>query len=476
MPGSVIVAGARTPVGKLSGALAGFSAADLGGIAIKAALERAGVRPEQVDYVLMGQVLQAGAGQITARQAAVKAGIPVTTPSTTVNKVCLSGLNSIYLADQMIAAGDADIVVAGGQESMTNAPYLLPEARAGLRMGDKTIVDSMMYDGLFCAFDVCAMGAGTERYLKAKTVARDRQDAFAAASHERASAAQKEGRLADEIVSVEVPQRRGDPILVDTDEGVRPGTTVDNLAKLKPAFEADGTITAGNASQISDGGAAVVVMSRARADQLGVTPLGEFVSYGQVAGPDASLLTQPSRARPSVSSSAYSRSPPTGRPLAMRVTRRPRGFRRRARYMAVASPSRLGLVQRITSATPSVSILDSSSRTRSWSGPMPSMGLMAPWRTWYCPRNSWVFSTATMSRGSSTTQTKVGSRLLSVHSSHSSPSDTLKQRVQKRMRSFTAEMAAASRRASSGDSLRRWKAMRCADLGPMPGRRPSSCI
>ena len=296
MPGSVIVAGARTPIGKLSGALAGFSGAELGGIAIKAALERAGVAPDQVDYVLMGQVLQAGAGQIPARQAAVKAAIPMTTPATTVNKVCLSGLNSIYLADQMIAAGDADIVVAGGQESMTNAPYLLPEARAGLRMGDKTIVDSMMHDGLFCAFDVCAMGAGTERYLKAKTVARDRQDAFAAASHERASAAQKEGRLADEIVSVEVPQRRGDPILVDTDEGVRPGTTVDNLAKLKPAFEADGTITAGNASQISDGGAAVVVMSRARADQLGVTPLGEFVSYGQVAGPDASLLTQPSRA------------------------------------------------------------------------------------------------------------------------------------------------------------------------------------
>ncbi|HMC52647.1 MAG TPA: acetyl-CoA C-acetyltransferase [Acidimicrobiales bacterium] len=296
MPGSVIVAGARTPIGKLSGGLATFSGSDLGGLAIKAALERAGVRPDQVDYVLMGQVLQAGTGQITARQAAVKAGIPMTTPAMTVNKVCLSGLNSIYLADQMIAAGDAEIVVAGGQESMTNAPYLLPEARAGFRAGDKTVVDSMMYDGLFCAFDVCAMGAGTERYLKAKTIPRDRQDAFAAASHERASAAQKEGRLADEIVPVEVPQRRGDPVLVDTDEGVRPGTTVDNLAKLKPAFEADGTITAGNASQISDGGAAVVVMSAAKADQLGVKPLGEFVSYGQVAGPDPSLLTQPSRA------------------------------------------------------------------------------------------------------------------------------------------------------------------------------------
>src|SRR5438132_7867310 len=182
MPGSGIVAGARTPIGKLSGALAGFSAADLGGIAIKAALERAGVRPEQVDYVLMGQVLQAGAGQITARQAAVKAGIPMTTPATTVNKVCLSGLNTVYLADQMIQAGDADIVVAGGMESMTRAPYLLPEARAGYRIGDKTVVDSMQYDGLFCAFDVCAMGTGTEKYAKAKGIARHRQDEFAAAS------------------------------------------------------------------------------------------------------------------------------------------------------------------------------------------------------------------------------------------------------------------------------------------------------
>jgi acetyl-CoA C-acetyltransferase len=297
MGGSVIVAGARTPIGKLSGAFAGFSAMDLGGFAIKAALERAGVAPDDVDYVFMGQVLQAGQGQITARQAAVKAGIPMSVPATTINKVCLSGLSSIYLADQLIGSGEANIVVAGGMESMTRAPYLLPGARAGYRMGDDKIVDAMMYDGLFCAFDICAMGAGTEKYTKAaKGITRDRQDEFAAASHERASAAMKEGRVADEIVTVEVPQRKGDPIVVDTDEGVRPGTTSESLGKLRPAFEADGTITAGNASQISDGGGAVIVMSKAEAERRGVTPLGEVVAYGQVAGPDASLLTQPSRA------------------------------------------------------------------------------------------------------------------------------------------------------------------------------------
>jgi acetyl-CoA C-acetyltransferase len=297
MPGSVIVAGARTPIGKLSGAFAGFSAMDLGGFAIKAALERAGVAPDDVDYVFMGQVLQAGQGQITARQAAVKAGIPMTVPATTINKVCLSGLNSIYLADQLIGSGDADVVVAGGMESMTVAPYLLPGARAGYRMGDSKIVDAMMHDGLFCAFDICAMGAGTEKYTKAaRGITRDRQDEFAAASHERASAAMKGGRFADEIVTVEVPQRKGDAIAVDTDEGVRPGTTPESLGKLRPAFDADGTITAGNASQISDGGGALIVMSKAEAERRGVTPLGEVVSYGQVAGPDASLLTQPSRA------------------------------------------------------------------------------------------------------------------------------------------------------------------------------------
>ena len=249
MPGSVVVAGARTPIGKLSGALAGFTAMDLGGLAITAALERAGVKPTDVDYVFMGQVLQAGQGQITARQAAVKAGIPMTVPATTINKVCLSGLNALYLADLLIQAGDAEIIVAGGMESMTAAPYLLPGARAGYRAGDQKVVDSMMYDGLFDAFDHVAMGAGTEGYTGKAAISRERQDAFAATSHERAAAAIKDGRFADEIVPVNVPQRKGDPVVFDTDEGVRPETTVESLAKLKPAFDPQGTITAGNASQ-----------------------------------------------------------------------------------------------------------------------------------------------------------------------------------------------------------------------------------
>jgi acetyl-CoA C-acetyltransferase len=296
MAGSVILTGARTPIGKLSGALASFSATDLGGFAIKAALDRAGITPEQVDYVFMGQVIQAGAGQMTARQAAVNAGIPMTVPSTTVNKVCLSGVNSIYLADLMIQAGEADIVVAGGMESMTNAPYLLPGARAGYRIGDQTVVDSMMYDGLFCAFDQCAMGAGTEKYAASAGLDRESQDQLAANSHERAARAIKDGLFDNEIVDVEVPQRKGDPVVVSIDEGVRGETTVDSLAKLRPAFDKAGNITAGNASQISDGGAAVVVVSRAVADKLGVEPLGEILGYGQVAGPDPSLLTQPARA------------------------------------------------------------------------------------------------------------------------------------------------------------------------------------
>ncbi|HUY66089.1 MAG TPA: acetyl-CoA C-acetyltransferase [Acidimicrobiales bacterium] len=296
MPGTVIVAGARTPIGKLSGALGGFAATELGGFAIAAALDRAGVRPEQVDYVLMGQVIQAGAGQITARQAASKAGIPMDVAATTVNKVCLSGLNAIYLADLMINAGEADIVVAGGMESMTQAPYLLPGARAGYRIGDGTVVDSMMYDGLFCAFDNCAMGLGTERYNGSDGISRERQDAFSALSHERAARAIKDGRFAEEIVAVSVPQRKGDPVVIETDEGVRPETTAESLGKLRPAFDKNGTITAGNASQISDGGAAVVVMSKAKAEELGVSPLGELVSYGQVAGPSPSLLHQPSHA------------------------------------------------------------------------------------------------------------------------------------------------------------------------------------
>jgi acetyl-CoA C-acetyltransferase len=296
MPGTVIVAGARTPIGKLSGALAGFSAMDLGGFAIAGALERAGLTGDQVDYVIMGQVIGAGCGQITARQAAAKGGVPMSVPATTVNKVCLSGLNAIYLADQMINAGDAEIVVAGGMESMTAAPHLLPGARAGYRIGDATLVDSMMYDGLTCAFEECAMGLATERFNQKAGVSRERQDAFAAASHEKAATAAKEGRLAEEIIPVLVPQRKGDPVVFDTDEGVRPGTTAESLGALRPAFDKAGTITAGNASQISDGGAAVIVMSRAKAEALGLTPLGELVSYGQVAGPDTSLLLQPSRA------------------------------------------------------------------------------------------------------------------------------------------------------------------------------------
>jgi acetyl-CoA C-acetyltransferase len=295
MPGSVILSSARTPIGKLSGALASFSAMDLGGIAIKAALDRAGVGPEQVDYVVMGQVLQAGQGQITARQAAEKAGVPMTVPAITVNKVCLSGMNAIYLADQMIQAGDAEVVVAGGMESMTNAPYLLPGARAGYRMGDQKVVDSMVTDGLWCAFDCVHMGAGTEQYTgNFGGITRESQDELAAKSHERAANAIKEGRFS-EVTPVEVPQRKGDPIVIDTDEGVRPGTTTESLGGLKPAFAKEGSITAGNASQISDGGAAVIVTSREKAEDLGSTPIAELVAFGMVAGPDPSLLTQPSR-------------------------------------------------------------------------------------------------------------------------------------------------------------------------------------
>jgi acetyl-CoA C-acetyltransferase len=292
----VILAGARTPIGRLSGSLAGFKASQLGGIAIKAALERAGIAPDEVQYVFMGQVLQAGAGQIPSRQAANDAGIPMSVPSTTVNKVCLSGLNSIYLADLMIQAGEADIVVAGGMESMTNAPHLLPGSRAGFKFGDVTLVDSMSYDGLFCAFDQVAMGAGTEKYAASIGIERAPQDELAAKSHERAARAAKDGLFDDEITPVSIPQRKGDPIVFTTDEGVRGDTTAESLGALRPAFDKAGNITAGNASQISDGGAAVIVVSKAVAERLGREPLAEIVGYGQVAGPDPSLLTQPSRA------------------------------------------------------------------------------------------------------------------------------------------------------------------------------------
>ncbi|MHB1128471.1 MAG: acetyl-CoA C-acetyltransferase [Ilumatobacteraceae bacterium] len=295
MAGSYIVAGARTPIGKMSGALASFSAADLGGFAIAAALQRAGVAPHEVEHVIMGQVLTAGQGQVPSRQAAVKAGIPMSVPSVNINKVCLSGLNAIYLADQMIASGEADIVVAGGMESMTNAPYLAIGARGGFRYGNTELADAILKDGLWCAFDACLMGLGTERYTSGG-ISRHEQDDLAVKSNVRAAAAIAAGRLADEIIAVSIPQRKGDPIVVDTDEGVRASTTMESLASLKPAFDKEGTITAGNASQLSDAGSALVLMSKKAAEQRGVKPLGEFVSYGMVAGPDnASLLHQPSR-------------------------------------------------------------------------------------------------------------------------------------------------------------------------------------
>jgi acetyl-CoA C-acetyltransferase len=293
---SVIVAGARTPIGKLSGALKDFTAMDLGGFAIKAALERSGVAPEKVDYVIMGHVLQAGQGQITARQAAVKGGIPMDVPALTINKVCLSGLDAIALADQLIRAGEFEIVVAGGMESMTNAPYMLPKARGGYRYGNAEMLDATYHDGLFDAFDKVAMGEGTERHQHKYDMTREEQDEFAARSHELASAAIKEGRFADEIVPVEIPQRKGDPVVVSEDEGVRPGTTAESLAKLKPAFTKDGSLTAGNASQISDGAAAVVVMSKRKAEELGLTWLAEIGAHGVVAGPDNSLQSQPANA------------------------------------------------------------------------------------------------------------------------------------------------------------------------------------
>ena len=294
MPGSYIVAGARTPIGKMSGALASFSAADLGGFAIKAALERAGVAGNEVDQVIMGQVLMAGQGQVPSRQAAVKAGIPMNVPAVNINKVCLSGLNAIYLADQMIQAGDADIVIAGGMESMTNAPYLADGARGGFRYGNTELRDAIIADGLWCAFDACLMGLGTERYTGGG-ISRAEQDDLAMKSNQRAAAAVD--KLAEEIVPVIIPQRKGDPKVVSTDEGVRADTTMDTLGTLKPAFDKEGTITAANASQISDGGSAMVIMSEKAVKARGVTPLGQVVSYGMVAGPDsASLLTQPSRA------------------------------------------------------------------------------------------------------------------------------------------------------------------------------------
>ncbi|TQM28451.1 acetyl-CoA C-acetyltransferase [Nocardia bhagyanarayanae] len=296
MTTTVIVSGARTPVGRLLGGLKDFSGSDLGGFAIKAALEKGGVAPEQVDYVIMGQVLTAGAGQIPARQAAVAAGIPMDVPALTLNKVCLSGINAIALADQLIRAGEYEIVVAGGQESMSQAPHLLEKSREGFKYGDVTMRDHMAYDGLHDIFTDQAMGALTEQRNDRDPISRADQDAFAAASHQRAAAAWKNGVFDDEVVPVEVPQRKGDPVLVSKDEGVRADTTAESLGKLRPAFRKDGTITAGTASQISDGAAAVVVMSKEKAQQLGLSWIAEIGAAGVVAGPDSTLQDQPADA------------------------------------------------------------------------------------------------------------------------------------------------------------------------------------
>ena len=296
MNNAVMLAGARTPIGKLSGSLSGFSGSDLGGFAINGALEKSGIDASAVDYVIMGQVLQAGTGQVTARQAACSAGIPMSTPAITINKVCLSGLNAIYLAAQMINAGDAEVVVAGGMESMTNAPYLLPKARGGYRYGNAELLDVIQNDGLYCALEKELMGEGTERYTATADIDRNAQDLVASESHRRASEGIASGAFRDEIIPIQIPQRRGDPVLFENDEGVRSSTDLESLGKLRPAFADSGNITAGNASQISDGGSAVIIVSKAFAEKHGMDPLAELISYGQVAGPDTSLLTQPSRA------------------------------------------------------------------------------------------------------------------------------------------------------------------------------------
>ncbi len=296
MSRSVIVSGARTAIGKFGGAVAGLPATDLGAQAIGAALERSDIQPEQVDYVIMGQVLQAGTGQITARQAAVKAGVPTSVPAITINKVCLSGLNAIALADQLIRAGEVSVVVAGGMESMDQAPYLLPKARQGYRMGDGKLVDSMIYDGLWDAFNSKHMGDQSDDVNKEFAIPRADQDEWAARSHQRAQEATEQGRFKEEITPLELPQRRGDPVVFETDEGIRPGTTAESLGKLKPVFQSDGTITAGNASQISNGGAALVVMSKERADELGLQPFAEIVAHGMSAEEPPYLHTVPALA------------------------------------------------------------------------------------------------------------------------------------------------------------------------------------
>ncbi|NLC97851.1 MAG: acetyl-CoA C-acetyltransferase [Actinomycetales bacterium] len=297
MTQSVIVAGARTPVGRLLGGLKTLSGSDLGGIAIKGALEKTGITGDQVEYVIMGQVLGAGAGQVPARQASVKGGIPMSVPAVTVNKVCLSGITAIAMADQMIRAGEYDIVVAGGQESMTQAPHILKGSREGTKYGKTTMLDHMEYDGLWDALTDQAMGSLTEtRNAGTDSLTREEQDAFGARSHQLAAAAHANGLFADEIIPVEIPQRKGDPIVVSADEGVRASTTAESLGKLRPAFAKDGTITAGTASQISDGACALVIMSKAKAEELGLTWIAEIGAHGNVAGPDSTLQEQPANA------------------------------------------------------------------------------------------------------------------------------------------------------------------------------------
>jgi acetyl-CoA C-acetyltransferase len=297
MSGSVIIAGARTPIGRLLGGLKSQSAAELGGVAIKAALEKAGVSGDQVDYLIMGQVIQAGAGQNPARTAGIAAGLPMSLPSITINKVCLSGVNAIATADQLIRAGEHEIIVAGGMESMTNAPHLLMKSREGIKFGDGTLVDSMAYDALFDQTTQQAMGLLTEECNGAgANLTREEQDEFSARSHRLAAEAWKNGLFDDEVVPVAIPQRKGDPVMVTEDEGVRGDTTAESLGKLRPAFSKEGTVTAGSSSQISDGACAVVVMSKAKAEELGLTWLAEIGAHGQVAGPDSTLQLQPAAA------------------------------------------------------------------------------------------------------------------------------------------------------------------------------------
>jgi acetyl-CoA C-acetyltransferase len=292
----VICSIARTPFGKLNGAFAALRAADLGTVAMRGAIERSGVDPEQLDEVIFGQVIQAGSGQVSARPAAFAAGVPMSVPSSVINKACLSSMTAIQEAGRRVRLGEAKFILAGGMESMTGAPHLLIGARHGFRLGDATLVDSVQHDALLCAFDECLMGESTDRKNARLGISRREQDEWAAASHERAITATKSGLLGNEIVPVEVPQRHGDPLLVEEDEGMRPGTTVESLGKLRPAFIADGTVTAGNSSQISDGAAAVIVAERSAAAAAGLPILAEILGYGQAAGPDATLHERPAQA------------------------------------------------------------------------------------------------------------------------------------------------------------------------------------